>query len=558
VAERGGLLSRCRGLPLPRVRIPPSPLKRGDEVVLAIGDFAQAHRPYVFINAYEDRSLNKVRVRFAPSPTGFVHIGGLRTALYNFLFARKYNGTFILRIEDTDRERFVEGATENLISVLEWAGLLPDEGPKQGGVAGPYFQSERTQIYQQHVRQLVDRGVAYYAFDTASELEAMRQAGKQSGDYFAKYSAANRMQMRNSLTMSQAQVEEALTSGQPYVIRLLVPEGRKFEVNDVVRGQVIFDSREVDDQVLLKSDGFPTYHLANVVDDHLMEVSHVIRGEEWLSSVPKHLLLYEYFGWQPPVMAHLPLIFNPDGSKMSKRDIKSLDELPSGKVDPDVASYIKRGYEKAAILNYIALLGWNPGEGDDRQVFTLQELVSEFSLERVNKSAAIFDIKKLNWLNKEHIMMRTPKDLAQENQAHVAEITAVDQDYLIQVVALLKERLYFSRDVLKIGSYFFQDPQEYEMAAVRKRWDEDSTKIIVEFCAEIAKLELFKAAEIEQILRNVAEQNQVGAGKLIHPVRLAVTGVSVGPGLFELLQVLGKETVVRRLQYAAEAIPKLI
>ncbi len=502
--------------------------------------------------------MNKVRVRFAPSPTGFVHIGGLRTALYNFLFARKYNGTFILRIEDTDRERFVEGATENLLKVLEWAGLHPDEGPGQGGSVGPYFQSERTALYQTHVRELVEKGLAYYAFDTAAELEAMRQAGKQTGDYFAKYSAANRLQMRNSLTMSATQVQELLASGQPYVIRLLVPEERKFQVNDVVRGEVVFDSHEVDDQVLLKSDGFPTYHLANVVDDHLMEISHVIRGEEWLSSVPKHLLLYEYFGWQPPVMAHLPLIFNPDGSKMSKRDIKTLDELPTGKVDPDVASYIKKGYEKAAILNYIALLGWNPGEGDDRQVFALNELVNEFSLQRVNKSAAIFDLKKLNWLNKEHIMQRTIEDLAQENHASVAAIAAVDEEYLIKTVALLKERLYFSKDVVTIGRYFFQDPEEYEMAAVRKRWDKDSAKIILEFCAEIAKLYVFEAAEIERILRAVADNNKVGAGKLIHPVRLAVTGVSVGPGLFELLQVLGKETVVRRLQHAAEAIPKII
>ncbi len=498
--------------------------------------------------------MSAIRVRFAPSPTGFVHIGGLRTALYNFLFAHKMGGTFILRIEDTDRERFVEGATENLIKVLNWAGVQPDEGPEQGGPVGPYFQSQRTAIYQTYAKQLLDTGCAYYAFDTAEDLDAMRRRAKEKGDLFAKYNSSNRLNMRNSLSMTAQEVEAALASGQPHVIRLLVPENRKFEVDDIVRGRVVFDSREVDDQVLLKSDGFPTYHLANVVDDHLMEISHVVRGEEWLSSVPKHLLLYEYFGWPPPRMAHLPLIFNPDGSKMSKRDIQSLDELPSGKVDPDVASYINRGYEKAAILNYIALLGWNPGEGDDRQVFTVQELIQEFSLERVNKSAAIFDIKKLNWLNKEHIMQRTPASLAQENREQVSKLAPVSDAYLENVVALLHERLHFSQDVAKIGAYFFVDPLEYEAAAVKKRWDENSAKIVLEFAAEIAKLDVFSGAEIEKILRQVAEKAGLSAGKLIHPVRLAATGTSVGPGLFEILELLGKETVVKRMQRAAATI----
>lgn len=495
-----------------------------------------------------------IRVRFAPSPTGFVHIGGLRTALYNYLFAKKMGGTFILRIEDTDRERFVEGATENLMKVLAWAGVQPDEGPEQGGAVGPYFQSQRTAIYQTYARQLLEQGHAYYAFDTAEDLEAMRKRGKENGDSYAKYNGSTRLKMRNSLSMTAQEVETVLASGQPHVIRLRVPENRKFEVDDVVRGRVEFDSREVDDQVLLKSDGYPTYHLANVVDDHLMEISHVIRGEEWLSSVPKHLLLYECFGWQPPVMAHLPLIFNPDGTKMSKRDIQSLDELPSGKVDPDVASYIKKGYEKSAILNYIALLGWNPGEGDNRQVFTLEQLIQEFSLQRVNTSAAIFDLKKLNWLNKEHIMQRTPASLAQENRAQVQKLATVSDEYLCQVVALLKERLHFSQDVVKIGAYFFVDPQEYEAAAVKKRWEENSAKIILEFAAEIAKLDVFIGVEIEKTLRQVAESFGIPAGKLIHPVRLAATGTSVGPGLFEILELLGKDCVVQRLHRAAAAI----
>jgi glutamyl-tRNA synthetase len=500
------------------------------------------------------------RVRFAPSPTGFVHIGGLRTALYNYLFAKKHNGTFILRIEDTDQTRFVEGATENLISVLEWAGLMPDEGPKQGGPWGPYFQSQRTETYRQYARQLLEKGQAYYAFDTPEEIEAMRQRLRQAGNPSYRYNYEVRHQMRNSLTMSEADVQKAIDADTAYVIRLLAPEKRKFTVDDLVRGHVEFDSREVDDQVLLKSDGFPTYHLANVVDDHLMQVTHVIRGEEWLSSVPKHLLLYEYFGWQPPVMAHLPLIFNPDGSKMSKRDIQSLDEMPSGKVDPDVASYINKGYEREALLNYIALLGWNPGEGDERQVFALSELIQEFTLERINKSAAIFDIKKLNWLNSEHLSRRDSKVLAEQVKSDLAAhgLTYSSGEYLIRVIDLLKPRLHFAQDLATLGKYFFKDPESYDSEGIKKRWKADSGKLLLEFSEEISKLASFKAAEIEQQLRQVSEKNGISGGQIIHPVRLAVSGVSVGPGLFEMLELLGKETVLRRLKKAAELVPTLL
>ncbi len=503
--------------------------------------------------------MSNIRVRFAPSPTGFVHIGGLRTALYNFLFAKKHGGTFILRIEDTDQSRFVEGATENLISVLEWAGLVPDEGPKQGGSFGPYFQSQRTEIYQKYAQQLLEKGQAYYAFDTPEELDAKREQLRKSGQSSYRYNFQVRQQMRNSLTMSEVEVKATVAAGVPYVIRLLVPEARQFEVDDVIRGHVVFDSREVDDQVLLKSDGFPTYHLANVVDDHLMQITHVIRGEEWLSSVPKHLQLYEYFGWQPPLMAHLPLIFNPDGSKMSKREIQSLDEMPTGKVDPDVASYIKKGYEKEALLNYIALLGWNPGEGDERQIFSLQELINEFSLERINKSAAIFDIKKLNWLNSEHLSKRDAKTLAEQFKPELAAngLSYSSDEYLVRVVDLLKTRLHFANEFVAIGSYFFTDPTQYDLEGVKKRWQEDSANLVLEFSEEISKLAAFNAQEIESALRRVGERRGVAAGKIIHPVRLAATGLSVGPGLFELLELLGQETLMRRLKKGAEIIPTL-
>jgi len=502
----------------------------------------------------------KVRTRFAPSPTGFVHIGGLRTALYNYLFAKKHAGTFILRIEDTDRTRFVEGATENLLNVIEWAGLTPDEGPAGGGQFAPYYQSQRTDIYVKYAQHLLDNGFAYYAFDTPEDIETLRKKAQENGGQPPKYDYQTRGQMRNSLTMSAAQVKDALAAGVPHVIRLKIPPEHVFEVNDLIRGAVTFHSSQVDDQVLLKSDGYPTYHLANVVDDHLMEITHVIRGEEWLSSVPKHLYLYECFGWQPPQMAHLPLIFNPDGSKMSKRDITSLTALPSGKVDPDVASYIKKGYEKEAIINYIALLGWNPGEGDERQVFTLAELVNEFSLARVNKSAAIFDLKKLDWLNAQHIMQRNLHELVLQIQddLQAKEIPPQPEEYLHKVVELMQPRLPFRTQFYDLSVYFFKDPEQYDPEVVKKRWKEDSIKLILEFVTESAKLEVYEKAAIEHTLHTIAEREQVSLGRIIHPIRLAVSGTGAGPGLYEMLEVLGKETVIRRLQTAVKKIPALI
>ena len=464
-----------------------------------------------------------------------------------------------MRIEDTDRTRFVEGATENLVRVLDWAGLTPDEGPVQGGDYGPYFQSQRTDIYRKYARELVEKGYAYYAFDTPEELEQLRAKAREAGEPPPRYNFEIRQRMRNSLTLSPEHVQAELDAGTPHVIRLLVPPDRTFEFDDVIRGHVTFRSSHVDDQVLLKSDGFPTYHLANVVDDHLMEISHVIRGEEWLSSVPKHLLLYEYLGWQPPVMAHLPLIFNPDGTKMSKRDITSLSDLPSGKVDPDVETYIKAGYEREAIINYIALLGWNPGKGEEQEVFTLDELIDEFSLERVNKSAAIFDLQKLNWINAQHLARTDAKVLAERSRPQLEQegFEVPSEEYLIRVIELLKTRVHFAADFVKLGAYFFKDPEQYDPHVIKKRWKEDSKKLILEFCDEISKLEPFNAESIEAALRALAERHEVGAGRIIHPVRLAVTGVGVGPGLFDILEVLGRETIIRRLKKAAEIIPTL-
>jgi glutamyl-tRNA synthetase len=475
------------------------------------------------------------------------------------LFAKKHGGTFCLRIEDTDRIRYVEGAVENMINALDWAGIRPDEGPQQGGDFGPYYQSKRTDLYRQYAQELIEKGKAYYAFDTPDELENVRQKAKEAKQPPPRYNALTRNNMKNSLSLSKEEVDSLFEKNRPYVIRLKVPQDRTFEFNDIVRGPVSFNSTEVDDQILLKSDGFPTYHLANVVDDYLMEISHVIRGEEWLSSVPKHLLLYECFGWEPPSMAHLPLIFNPDGTKMSKRDITSLSELPSGKVDPDVQTYMREGFEKEAIVNYIALLGWNPGKGEEQEIFTKDELVQEFSLERVNKSAAIFDIKKLEWINGQQIFRKDVKTLAAQLQPIVkdAGYNILSDDYFLSVVKLLQTRLHFAKDIISMGFYFFTDPKEYDAKAVKKRWKTDSQNLLVEFVEKISKLDLFDAPNIEKELVAIAEKNEVGYGKIIHPVRLVVTGKSFGAGLYETLVVLGKETVVRRLEKGIEIIPTL-
>ncbi|MCR4440408.1 MAG: glutamate--tRNA ligase [bacterium] len=494
----------------------------------------------------------QVRVRFAPSPTGFLHVGGLRTALFNFLFARRHGGVFVLRIEDTDRTRYVEGATENLIEMLRWAGLEPDEGPDVGGPYGPYVQSQRLDIYRHYAQQLLATGHAYYAFDDPASLEKMRQALRAQGRSDQRYDRAH---MCNSLTLSDLELRRRIAAGEPYVVRLLVPEDRVIAFEDVVRGRVEIHSSEVDDQVLLKSDGYPTYHLANVVDDYLMAITHVIRGEEWLSSVPKHVLLYEGFGWQMPVLAHLPLIFNPDGSKMSKRDMGKPGQ-EGRRFDPDVATYRNGGYLREALINYLALLGWNPGEGDERQIFTLEELIREFSLERVNKARAIFDLTKLQWINAEHIKRRSGAELAAlvRPVLEARGIGDVDELYLRRVVALLKERVRIIPDFVERGWYFFRDPETYEEKAVKKYWSAETAGLLREFAQVLAGVEVFTSSRIEEAVRSTASRLGVGAEKSIHPMRLAVSGVSVGPGLFELLEVLGKEAVLRRIWRAAEKL----
>ena len=479
----------------------------------------------------------KVRVRFAPSPTGFLHVGGLRTALYNFLFARKNNGLFVLRIEDTDRTRYVEGAVENLIDTLHWAGLEYDEGPHTGGPYGPYIQSERLEIYKNHTEQLLANGKAYRCFCTTERLEKVRKEREQK-KLPPKYD-------RFCLRLSHHQVEENLQKGIPFVVRMKVLDNTMIRFHDVIREDVEFASEQLDDQVLLKSDGYPTYHLANVVDDHLMQISHVIRGEEWLSSTPKHVLLYQSFGWEMPVFAHLPLLLNPDRSKLSKRQ-----------GDVAVEDYRAKGYLKEALINFVALLGWNPGT--EQEFFYLNELVEQFSLEGVNKSGAIFNIEKLNWLNFEHLRKRPVNEVLEILKEELKKSRFKDMrfsdDYLIKVIEAMRERVSFVREFIEKSPYFFEAPNTYDEHVVKKHWKSYSADYLRNYSTEILKLTNASKEDFEKALHETAKSLNVGNGILIHATRLAVSGVGAGPGLFDILFILGKDECVKRINTAIEKI----
>ena len=491
--------------------------------------------------------MSKVRVRFAPSPTGYLHIGGLRTALYNYLLARKTGGEFLLRIEDTDRTRFVADAEADILKALAWAGLEVDEGPVQGGEAGPYRQSERSEHYKQAAEALVRSGHAYHAFDTPEEIDAMRERFATSEDPSPRYDAATRGGMRNSLSLAASEVKDLLDSGTPHVVRLKVDPGRVVAFDDAVRGRVEFRSDVVDDQVLVKSDGMPTNHLANVVDDHLMGITHVIRGEEWLPSTPKHILLYEALGWAAPAMAHLPLILSPTGGKLSKRAAERQG------IPVLVRDYVEAGYEPEALINYLALLGWNPG--DDREVFSLEDLVETFGLERVGSAGVQFDLDKLAWFNGQHLRRKSVEALAELTGAGLADagIEAAD-DYVAAIVALMQDRVGFASELVTGTGYFFSDPDGFDETGVKKRWKEDSAELVRAYAARIEAEGIRSADRFEAALREIAEERGAGAGRIIHPVRLAVSGVTFGPGLFELLEVLGPERCVRRLRRAADEL----
>ena len=486
-----------------------------------------------------------VRVRFAPSPTGFLHVGGLRTALYNYLFAKHHNGTFVLRIEDTDQSRYVENAEQDIIDSLRWAGIDFDEGPGKDGGVGPYRQSERKAMYHDYAKQLVDNDYAYYAFDTVEELEKMKERLKKSGNPSPKYDSITRMSMKNSLTLSQDEVEKRLANGDPYVVRLKVPRREEVRFEDIIRGIVSFDTKGLDDQVLLKSDGMPTYHLANVVDDHTMGITHVIRGEEWLSSAPKHMLLYKYFDWEAPTMAHLPLIMSPSGGKLSKRKAES-EGIPVNTKD-----YISGHYEPEALINFLAYLGWSPG--DDSEIHSLEELVQLFTLERVSKGGAVFNHKKLMWYNEHYLRDKSVDEVLPVFSALATEagFDVSDEAYTSNVLGLLHERVSKVDELIEMGRFFFEDPKEYDANAVKK-WKDDSPGLVKAYQSKVESLSdsEFVAATLKSKLEETVAENEVGFGKLMMPLRIAVSGQGFGPDLFESFALLGKETVLRRIETA--------
>ncbi|MCG2587561.1 glutamate--tRNA ligase [Rhodohalobacter sulfatireducens] len=490
---------------------------------------------------------NTVRVRFAPSPTGYLHIGGLRTALYNYLFTKHHDGKFILRIEDTDQSRYVEEAEQDIINSLKWSGIDIDEGPETPGEFGPYRQSERKEMYHTFAEQLIEKGQAYYAFDTTDELDQMRERLKKSGNPSPKYDAITRQSMKNSLTLPQEEVEKRLERGDEYVVRLKVPRRETVRFEDLIRGHVSFETKGLDDQVLLKSDGMPTYHLANVVDDHEMQISHVIRGEEWLSSTPKHVLLYNAFGWEIPQMAHLPLIMSPSGGKLSKRKAES-EGIPINTKD-----YIDQNYEPEALVNFLAYLGWSPG--DDSEIHSLDELIELFTMDRVSKGGAVFNHKKLLWYN-EHYLREQPDSQIADRLKVISDdglIDNVNDEYLKSAVGLLKERISKIEEILEMGRFFFEDPKEYDEKALKK-WKDESAELVGLYKTEIEELSDFEAGNLKSSLESVINAKDVGFGKLMMPLRIAITGQGFGPDLFASMELLGKEAVTRRIDTALEKL----
>lgn len=498
-----------------------------------------------------------VRVRFAPSPTGALHIGGVRTALYNYLFAKKSGGQFIIRIEDTDQTRYVEGAEEYILNALEWCGIVPDEGPKSGGNYGPYRQSDRKPLYKEYADKLISEGKAYYAFDTPEELGEMRYRLKEARMANPQYNAISRNQMKNSLTLSAEEVQQKLESGEPYVIRFKMPKNDDVRFKDVVRDWVVVNTTTLDDKVLMKSDGMPTYHLANIVDDHLMKITHVIRGEEWLPSAPLHILLYNAFGWEAPQFAHLPLLLKPDGNgKLSKRaaDQLGFPIFPLNWTDPVTGELSKgfkeSGYLPEAFMNFLALLGWNPGT--EQEIFSMDQLISEFSLERINKSGAKFDIEKAKWFNQQYLKNKSNSDLAQM----LKEETNIEAEYelLNTIAGSMKERITFVSDILENGDFFFNAPEVYDEKTVNKKWTQEAAHKLSEYANEVVQLESLSPEEAKEKLMDVLSRDETPLGKVMPALRLALTGAGGGPDLMEIISILGTKETANRINRAIEVL----
>jgi len=506
--------------------------------------------------------MREVRVRFAPSPTGALHIGGVRTALYNYLLARKNKGTMILRIEDTDQTRYVPGAEEYILESLRWVGIKIDEGAGVGGPHAPYRQSERKSMYKQYAQKLVDEGNAYYAFDTEEDLDAMRERLKTAGLDSPQYNSITRMQMRNSLTLLDDEVKELLAAGTPYVIRLKVPRKEEVRLNDLIRGWVMVHSSQIDDKVLMKSDGMPTYHLANVVDDYLMKISHVIRGEEWLPSAPLHVLLYKYLGWEAdmPQFAHLPLLLKPTGDgKLSKRDADQMGFpiFPLDWVDPNsgekASGFREAGYLPEALVNFLAFLGWNPGT--TQEIFSMDELIHSFSVERIGKAGAKFDIHKAKWFNQQYLRAK-PNDILAEYllESLSREKITCPKEKAEKVVSVMKERVTFPKDFWEQGKFLFFAPSTFDESVASKKWNDDAVKVLSGFRDEVSKLTSFDAEVAKSTLERVTENMGIATGKILQALRLSVTGAGVGPDLMMIMEIIGKEEVTRRIDFALSTL----
>jgi glutamyl-tRNA synthetase len=496
----------------------------------------------------------KVRVRFAPSPTGPLHIGGVRTALFNYLFAKKHHGTFILRIEDTDQNRYVEGAEQYIIDALNWCGIPFDEGPNKNETFGPYRQSERKHLYKQYADELIASGNAYYAFDTAEALDLHRKDHEAKGKTFI-YNWHNRLKLSNSLSLSAEDVQAKLDAGDDYVIRFKSPQDDTLHLTDIIRGDIKIDTNILDDKVLFKSDGMPTYHLANIVDDHLMEITHVIRGEEWLPSLALHYQLYKAFGWETPEFAHLPLILKPTGKgKLSKRDGDKLGfpVFPLQWTDPTTnevsRGYKEDGYFPDAMINFLAFLGWNPGT--EQEIFSLDELVSAFELERVHKAGARFDPDKIKWFNHHYMQEQANDDLAEAFKKQHTELTEIDVNYISLVVGMIKERATFISDFWELSSFFFEAPTSYDEKIVDKIMTNDTRELMSELKQVINAILDFTAENVQTEVKSWIGKKEIGFGKVMQPLRLALVGEMKGPDVFEIIYMIGKAETVNRIENA--------
>ena len=502
--------------------------------------------------------MSKVRVRFAPSPTGPLHLGGVRTALYDYLFAKNQGGDFVLRIEDTDTARYVEGAEDYIMEALEWCGIIPDESPKHGGKFAPYRQSERREIYDKYLEQILKTDYAYIAFDTPEELDEIRKEFEQNGEVFA-YDNITRNRLKNSLTLAKEEVQKLIDEKVPYVVRFKMPVDRILNLEDIIRGKFSVNTNTLDDKVLVKNDGMPTYHFANIIDDHEMEISHVIRGEEWLPSLGLHYLLYEAMGWERPEFAHLSLILKPEGKgKLSKRDGDKFGfpVFPLNFKDPETGNiskgYREEGYLPDAFINMVALLGWSPA--DDKEILTLDEMAKEFDLHKVHKAGARFSKEKAEWFNSEYLKSKSDEEvLALLKNVEGINLENSSDEKLLKVISLMKERATFVKDIYNDGKFFFEAPTSYDEKAVKKAWNEETATILNELSTQLETWDM-KPEIIKQKIHDFAESKSLGMGKVMMPLRLSLVGELKGPDVPDILEILGKEESVARIKNAVHQI----